>query len=175
MSDDWAALLAKIPRGKDGKIHALTEEEKINARAASLPTWARAPVAPPQQCPASDVYIKNAQACARARACMHVRMNQEPTAGECRQSSGEADATSEHDLSLELRTAAVTLRAFASGAAPVPANLRQVPPSAMHAVADWLWPVANAVAQTPGGLEDAAGPARTDPDGAGRDRLTREA
>lgn len=41
---------------------------------------------------------------------------------------------------LALRTAAITLRAFASGKAPVPENLRQVPFAALNAVADWLDP-----------------------------------
>lgn len=41
---------------------------------------------------------------------------------------------------LKLRTAAMTLRAFASGKAPVPENLRQVPFTALNAVADWLDP-----------------------------------
>lgn len=45
----------------------------------------------------------------------------------------------EYDENISLKTAAVTLRAFAGGDAVVPDNLRLVPFSAMHEIADWLW------------------------------------
>lgn len=46
-----------------------------------------------------------------------------------------------HAQQNSLKTAAVTLRAFAGGDAVVPDNLRRVSYSAMEAIANWLWPL----------------------------------
>jgi len=46
-----------------------------------------------------------------------------------------------HSQQTSLKTAAITLRAFAGGDAVVPDSLRSVPFSAMDAIANWLWPI----------------------------------